>query len=59
MAFRRPDGPNYIKGGKWKQHRLGPENPLLEGDTYYVNFNFDSFPKQGAKDYKEWAKIRA
>jgi len=59
MAFRRPENPNYVGRGKWKKWRLGPEEPLLEGDTYNVNFNFDSFPKQGAKDYKVWAGIRS
>lgn len=59
MNFRRPEGRHYKTGGKWKHHRYGPEEPLLEGDTYNVNFNFDSFPKKGAKDYNKWAAIRA
>ena len=59
MAFRRPEGKNYVSGGKWKHSRLGEEDPLDEGDTFHVNFNFDSFPKQGEKGYKEWAKIRS
>lgn len=59
MAFRRPEGPNYVGSGKWKRSRLGPETRLLEGDTYHVNFNFDSFPKKGEKDYNHWAGIRA
>ena len=49
MAFRRPEGPNYKTGGKWKRFRFGPEEQLLEGDTYNVNFNFDSFSQEGSK----------
>lgn len=59
MAFRRPMGPHYLTGGKWEQFRYGPKEPLLEGDTYYVNFNFDTFPKKGEQYYAETAKMRA
>jgi hypothetical protein len=56
--FRRPEGPTYKKGGKWEKYRIGGTGELGLGDTYFVKFNFDSFPKPGAKDYKEWRDIR-
>lgn len=42
MAFRKCYK-DYRAGGKWAHHRLGPRVPLPLGDTYYVDFNFDSF----------------
>jgi hypothetical protein len=60
MAFRTlKGGGNYVGRGKWKHHRIGPEQPLDTDDTYHVDFNFDSFPKPGEKDWKEWNDRRA
>ena len=59
MNFRRPDGSNYKDKGKWKKYRPGDSSPLALGDSYFVAFNFDSFPKQGQKHYAKWQKIRS
>jgi hypothetical protein len=32
----------YARGGKWAQHRTG-SGPLIPGDKFNVNFNFDAF----------------
>lgn len=57
--FRRPSGNTYKVGGKWEWSRLGGKGELGLGDTYFVNFNFDSFPKPGEKDYQKWTEIRS
>lgn len=57
--FRRPSGDTYKAGGKWELSRLGDKEELGLGDTYFVNFNFDRFPKPGEKDYQKWKDIRA
>lgn len=59
INFRRPDGQNYRDKGKWKKYRPGDSSPLALGDSYFVAFNFDSFPKQGQKHYAKWQKIRS
>ena len=51
MNFRRCEGGNYDPLlGKWRNERNGACTDLPIGDTYYVQFNFDSFDPNDPAD---------
>lgn len=56
--FRRGHGP-YQTGNKWEAFRLGTKSPFVRGDSFNVQFNFDSFDANNADHQRVRKSVRS